>query len=257
MSNSSVSATKDFSMAFELTGKNALITGGTAGIGLAVAKRFIAHGAQVVISGRRDEGEDIASGIGALFIKSDLTDDLDIHCLFGQALSQLGDLHIVVNNAGCSLPESVIAEQDMVNFDQTFNLNFRAAYQVLQQAARHVSPGGSIINTASVAAMSGGAGGSAYYATKAAMVNLTKTAALELACKNIRVNVVSPGLIESEIWNDNLPHDWARAAVPLQRVGLGDEAAAVFHFLAADDSSYVTGANYLVDGGYCAGAVKR
>ena len=128
---------------------------------------------------------------------------------------------------------------------------------MLQLAAQRVTAGGSIINTASIVAMSGGAGASAYCASKAALVNLTKTAALELASKNIRVNAVSPGLIESEIWDGNIPYEMAKKIVPMQRVGGGDEAAAVFHFLASDDSSYVTGANYLVDGGYCAGPVMR
>lgn len=245
-------------MAFELTGKVALITGGTAGIGLAVAKRFIQHGARVFICGRRAEGEVIANEIGAHFIQSDLSKEQDIFTLFDNIQSQVAQLHVVVNNAGCSLPEKFIEDQqDMATFDQTFNLNVRAAYQVLQQAAHVVSPGGSIINTASVAAAMGGAGGSAYYASKAMLVSLTKSAALELASKNIRVNAVSPGMIESEIWGGTLPHDWARKDVPLQRVGTSDEAAAVFHFLASDEASYVTGANYLVDGGFCAGAASE
>lgn len=242
-------------MAFKLVKKKALITGGTAGIGLAVAKRFIKHGATVVITGRRDEGSRIASSIGASFIKADLTNDQDIIALFEQFKEQTGDLHIVVNNAGRADLGGLITEMDIDDFDQLFRLNMRAAYQVLQLAARTVVEGGSIINTASVAAASGGAKGSAYYASKAALVNLTKTAAIELASKNIRVNAVSPGLIESEIWNDNLPEDWAKKSVPMQRVGKADEAAAVYHFLASDEASYVTGANYLVDGGFCAGAV--
>ena len=242
-------------MAFDLTGKNVLITGGTAGIGLAVAKRFAKHGAHIVICGRRDEGKTIAENIGVQFIKADLSRDDEINQLFADTLKRLDSLDIVVNNAGCSIHGDVIEKQAVSAFDQVFNLNVRAAYQVLQQAARHVTPGGSIINTASVAATTAGGGGSAYYASKACIVSLTKTAALELASKPIRVNAVSPGLIESEIWNDSLPTDWAKRSVPLQRIGKADEAAAVYHFLAADDSRYVTGANYLVDGGFSAGAV--
>lgn len=243
--------------AFELIGKNALITGGTSGIGLAVAKRFVKYGANVVIGGRREAGDAIAKDIGAQFVQSDLTIDADINALFDQAKHLLGELHIVVNNAGRATSGALVAEQSMSQFDQLFNLNVRSAYQVLQLAAQRVVAGGSIINTASIAAMSGGGNGSVYYASKAAIVSLTKSAALELASKNIRVNAVSPGLIESEIWGDELPHESAKKCVPMQRIGTGDEAAAVFHFLASDDSSYVTGGNYLVDGGYCAGPVMR
>jgi len=244
-------------MAFELTNKTALITGGTSGIGLAVAKRFISHGASVMISGRRPEGEDIAKAIGARFCQADVTQKAELLNLFDQTQAELGDLHIVVNNAGKSINGALISEQNLADFDEVFQLNVRAAYQVLQLAAQRVVTGGSIINTASIAAVKGCSYSSVYYASKAALLSMTQTAALELACKSIRVNAVSPGLIESEIWEGNTPHAMAESIVPMQRVGSGDEAAAVFHFLACDDSSYVTGANYFVDGGFSAGPVMK
>lgn len=239
-------------MTFNVTGKRTLITGGTAGIGLAVAKRFALQGVSVVISGRREEGAVIAKEVGVKFIQADLGNDEELKQLFEQAETHLGGLDVVVNNAGTSGGEW-IADQSIEEFDRLIGLNVRAAFLVLQAAARRVQAGGSIINTASIVATEGGAGGSVYCASKAAIVSFTKSAALELAPKGIRVNAVSPGLIHSEIWKGHAPESWAKSRVPLGRMGEGDEAAAVYQFLASDAASYVTGANYLVDGGYSAG----
>jgi len=243
-------------MAFLLNGKRTLITGATAGIGLAVAKRFVAQGAEVVICGRRAEGHAIGEAIGAHFVQTDLTEAEAIKQLFLYARQHLGGLDVVINNACLAIAGKPITEQSVEQLDQLFDLNIRAAYQVMQQAAQCLGSGGVIINTASIAAAHGAAGGSAYYASKAALVSLTKTAALELAEQNIRVNAVSPGLIESEIWGGQTPDNLAEKIVPMKRVGSADEAAAVYQFLASDDASYITGANYLVDGGYSAGPVK-
>jgi len=244
-------------MTFMLNDKKVLITGATAGIGLAVAKRFIGHDATVLITGRRDEGETSASQIGAHFFKADLSQENSVIELFDYAQQVIGPLDCVINNAGQIKPPALIAEQSMDDFDAVMGLNLRAAYQVMQQAAIRLPAGGSIINTASIAGLEGSAYGSVYNATKAAIISLTKTAALELAHKNIRVNAVSPGLIESEIWNGKPPNDYAQQRVPLGRVGSADEAAAVFQFLASDEAGYITGANYLVDGGYSAGSAMK
>lgn len=240
-------------MAFSLKGKNVLITGSTSGIGLAIATRFIQYGAQVVVTGRRDSGEKIAAEIGARFIKADISKDQEIAYLFDQTQQLMGDLNVVINNAGMVKPHSPIIDQSVEDYDAVMNLNLRAAFQVLKLASQRVVSGGCIINTASVAARKGSPGIAAYGASKAALVHLTRSIAVELAPRNVRVNTVTPGLIRSEIWDDFAdPDALAKETVALQRVGEADEAAAVFHFLASDESSYVTGADYLVDGGYCA-----
>lgn len=244
-------------MAFELDRKRVLITGGTAGIGLAVARRFALHGAQVVICGRRDDGEDIASEIGAQFVRADMMVDSDINRLFSETKKLLGTVNVVINNAGIAYFTGDIWETDLADFDRIVNVNLRAAFQVLKLAPQYMVDGGTIINTASMSGLEGGSKLAVYAATKAALINLTKSSALELAPRNIRVNAVSPGPIRTEIWGDVDAETFAKVALPLARMGEVDECAAAFHFLAADDSAFITGTNLVVDGGYTCGLSQQ
>jgi NAD(P)-dependent dehydrogenase (short-subunit alcohol dehydrogenase family) len=244
-------------MAFSLQGKKTLITGGTAGIGLAVAKRFVEHGADVVISGRRENGEDIAAEIGVRFVRADMMVEADVASLVEQAAEMLGGFDVVVNNAGIADMTGPIAGTGLEMFDAQFAINVRAATQILSLVPGHMGSGGSIINTASISGTQGEPLLSAYGATKAALISLTKSAALELAGQNIRVNSVNPGPIYSEIWSDGAPDEYCKYTVPLGRVGEADEAAAPFQFLASNEASYVTGTQIAVDGGLCAGKSVR
>jgi len=240
-------------MAFSVENKRTLVTGGTAGIGLAVAERFVKHGAKVVISGRRENGAEIAAGMGAHFIRADMNVAEDVEKLVAEAAAHLGGFDVVINNAGIAENTGPITDSEMADYDAMFTINVRAAYQILKLVPAHMQAGGSIINTASISGTQGEPNLPAYGATKAALISLTKSAALNLAGREIRVNAVNPGPIYSEIWRNGVPEDYMRIAVPLGRAGQADEAAAPFHFLASDDASYITGTSIGVDGGLSAG----
>jgi NAD(P)-dependent dehydrogenase (short-subunit alcohol dehydrogenase family) len=240
-------------MAFSLKGKRTLITGGTAGIGFAIAKRFVEDGADVVISGRRDSGADIASEIGARFVRADMMVDADIEALVEKSVDMLGGLDVVVNNAGIAESNGGVEKSTPEEYDGQMDVNLKGVYRILQLVPRHMPSGGSIINTASISGTWGEPNLAIYGATKAAVISLTKSAALDLARQNIRVNAVNPGYIYSEIWTNGAPDDLSRVLVPMGRVGEADEAAAAYHFLASDDASYVTGSCITVDGGLTVG----
>ncbi len=244
-------------MPFSIAGKATLITGGTAGIGLATARHFTDQGANVVISGRRDSGAVIASDIGCHFIQTDMNTPKDIENLFSSATNHLGKLDVVINNAGVGGEVCSISDADMDIHDEVMTVNLRAAFYVIKLAPGHMNDGGTIINTASISGMEGEIGSSTYSASKAALINLTKTAALEMAPRNIRVNAISPGPVKSEIWEGEDPLEWSKLVIPLGRIGEPGEIATVFHFMASDAASYITGANLPVDGGYMSGSSKR
>jgi 3alpha(or 20beta)-hydroxysteroid dehydrogenase len=244
-------------MSFSIAEKATLITGGTAGIGYATARHFAKHGAKVVISGRRETGAEIAKQIGCYFVTADMASLQDIEQLFCDAKSHLGALDVVINNAGIGGEVRAIADTDMQDFESVININMRAAFKVLQLAPGYMNDGGSIINTASISGMEGEIGSSSYSASKAAIINLTKTSALELACRNIRVNAISPGPVKSEIWQGEDPLQWSRLVIPLGRIGESSELAEVFHFLASSAASFITGANLPVDGGYMSGRSRQ
>jgi len=243
-------------MPFSISGKNVLITGGTAGIGFATAEHFARHNANVVICGRRENGEEIAKSINCHFIRTDMSNHDDVERLFYKTVGLLGSLDVVINNAGGG-KDDLISETPMEDHDFTVMLNMRSAFHVLQLATLHLKDGGSIINTASIHGMRGVVKASTYAATKAALISLTKSAALELGSRGIRVNAVSPGLIKSEIWQGNDPIERSRITTPLGRMGEAEEIANVFHFLASDAASYITGANLPVDGGFMAGMTSQ
>ena len=239
---------------FSLEGLNAFITGGTAGIGLATAQRFRQAGANVAIIGRRAEGESIAAGMGAIFIRADVGEEDQLASAFAEAGATLGKLDIVMNNAAFDNTGPLIDESDATEFQRGIDVNLMSVYNGLRYGPRQMNDGGSIINISSLAAKMGPPGYSQYSAIKAAVCSLSLTAALELADRGIRVNSVLPG----SVWSEMLPKDhWEVAATeehaPLGRVGEAEEVAALCHFLASPDCRYITGQAVVIDGGVSRG----
>jgi NAD(P)-dependent dehydrogenase (short-subunit alcohol dehydrogenase family) len=238
---------------FSLKNKNAFITGGTAGIGLATARRFAEAGASVVIVGRRDASS-LAREIKGIAIQADVSKENELKAAFAEAESQLGKLDIVMNNAGIENTGPMIEESDANEFQRMIDINLLPVYNGLRYGPRHMNDGGSIINTSSDAALFGLPGYSQYAATKAAVTSLTQNAAMELVTRNIRVNAICPG----SIWSEMLPSDHPEVAIveklcPMGRIGEPEEVAALCHFLAASDCQYITGQAISIDGGISAG----
>jgi len=242
-----------------LNNKVAVVTGGSSGIGWATAQRFIADGAEVVITGRDQEALDAAVaelGDRATGIRGDVANLEDLDRLFAQVQEQFGRVDVLFANAGIApfVPFEAVTEE---HFDRLFNINVRGLFFTVQKALPLLSEGASVILNASVVAQSGLPNTSIYSATKAAVRSLGRTLAAELSPRGIRVNVVSPGLIETPLVGKlGLSQDeidaFAEQVVqqtPLGRPGKPEEIAATVAFLASDDASYFTGADLVADGG--------
>jgi NAD(P)-dependent dehydrogenase (short-subunit alcohol dehydrogenase family) len=241
---------------FSLKGKSAFITGGTSGIGLAVAKRFLAAGAAVAVSDITD-GTRVAEEIGAAFVHIDVADEQSVEGALAQAEAMLGKLDIVVNNAGVGDIGASIEETGSAMLERITAINQYGVFYGLKHAPKHMNDGGSIINTSSMAAYVCMPGTGAYTATKGAVLNLTRQSALELATRGIRVNAVCPGYIDTPMSGDAESYALAEAMTPLGRMGQVEDLVGAFHFLAADESSYYTGQSMQIDGGWTTGPTPR
>ncbi len=243
---------------YSLKGKCALITGGTSGIGLAVAENFIAAGASVIISGRRDEGEAIAEKIGARFLRCDATDEQAVKQCLADASETLGRIDILVVNAGTAADEGCIEEFDAGSMRALMDVNFNSVFYALKHSPAYLSDGASVIATGS-AAGSGitHAGSAVYAASKAAVAYLCRASAIELADRSIRVNAVCPALIaDTGMMTADDGGDEAKFLATLTafgRMGSLDEVVGAYNFLAGDGSTFITGQELRVDGGMTAG----
>jgi NAD(P)-dependent dehydrogenase (short-subunit alcohol dehydrogenase family) len=243
----------------KLTGKVAVVTGGSSGIGLATAKRFVEEGAYVFITGRRQSELDKAKaliGKNITTVQGDATVTADLDRLYETVRREKGRLDILVANSGLVEP---VAFEDVTeeHFDRTFDLNARATLFTAQKALPLMTNGGSIVLISSIAGNMGLPGYTTYSATKAASRSYARTWTKEFKDRGIRVNIVSPGPIDTPIIDSQADTkeaaDEIRAffasVIPLARMGRPEEVAAAALFLASDDSSFVAGIELSVDGG--------
>jgi len=244
----------------KLEGKVAVITGGSSGIGLATAKKFVEEGAYVFITGRRQsELETAVSQIGqnVTGVQSDVSKMADLDKLYAAVKEQKGNLDIVFANAGTGEFASLgqISEE---HFDKQFDVNVRGMLFTVQKALPLLRPGGSIVLNASIVSSTGSPAFSVYSATKAAVRSFARTWSVDLKERKIRVNAISPGIIPTPGYNTSLGMTQEQVdqfvessigSIPLGRPGTADEIAKAVVFLASDDSSYITGIELFVDGG--------
>jgi NAD(P)-dependent dehydrogenase (short-subunit alcohol dehydrogenase family) len=241
----------------DLSGKTAVITGGNSGMGYATAKKFKANGANVIITGRSAERVEVAAKeLGVKGIVADVANLSALDDLAGQVKNELGQLDILFVNAGIFAP-APIGQNTEEMFDTQMGINFKGAVFTIEKLLPLLKDGASIINLSSINAYTGMANTAIYAASKAALNAYTRTAATELAPRNIRVNSVNPGPVATSIFGKTgMPeadlNDFAAAMqnrIPLKRFGQPEDIANLVAFLASDDASFITGSEYNIDGG--------
>ena len=247
-----------------LQGKTALVTGASKGIGEAIARAYIREGASVVLADvDAAAGRAVAESLGeqAVFTRCDVSSESDVEAAVALAVERFSSLDVMVNNAGIGsdYDDPTAVESDVM--DRVMAVNQKGVMFGIKHAALAMGErGGSIVNIASIAALSGGTSGFIYTGTKGAVTALTRSAALHLGDRNIRVNALAPGIILTPIYEESFPPGVAEEVLghqtgtqqPLRRLGLGEDVAGPAVFLASDLSSHVTGQVIAVDGGYSA-----
>jgi 3-oxoacyl-[acyl-carrier protein] reductase len=248
-----------------LRDKIALVTGGTSGIGRAIAELFATEGAVVTITGRQEAlGRDVVAGIQeaggqAEFVPVDARHLPDVRRVTDVMTQRHGRLDILVNNAGISLPRTLL-ETSEEDFSAQFDINVRSMFFTTKWAAEIMARqgSGSIVSVASLSGIRGQEQRAAYCGTKGAVLQITRAAALELAASGVRVNAVSPGAVDTPLLRDARFAGHANqdelvadvgASLPLGRIGLPEDVAHAVLYLASDEASWVTGTNLVIDGG--------
>jgi NAD(P)-dependent dehydrogenase (short-subunit alcohol dehydrogenase family) len=240
-----------------LENKVVLVTGGSSGIGLATAQEFINQGARVIITGRRKQAiEQTASDIGATAFVADQASLLDIEDLAQKIKFQFGKIDVLFINAGITGASGLIGEASEENFDDVMDINLKGAYFTLSRFIPLLRDGGSVVILSSNVATLNMPQSSIYQASKAAINSIAKTAAMELADRKIRVNTVSPGPTRTGVLSRNydqqtVEHIWDKLAAdsPLKKIGTAEDVAKMVVYLSGDSASYITGADFVLDGG--------
>jgi NAD(P)-dependent dehydrogenase (short-subunit alcohol dehydrogenase family) len=247
-------------MMFSLQDKVAVITGAQQGVGLAIAKRFTAAGAKVVMADINEKAAERAKEIGAIYIKTDVSDEEQVKSLMAKTAELYGKIDILVNNAAIIIPEADIQNINTEAAKKLFDVNYFGYFFGIKHAVQYMPDGAAIVNIASNAGVQAFPGYAAYNSSKGAIIVLTKTVALELADRGIRVNSICPASIDTPMLY--LPGcenelEMGKYCWPLGRFCTAEEVAALAHFLAADDCKYITGEDIQIDGGYTAGIGRR
>lgn len=245
-------------MVMRFKDKVVVVTGGNRGIGLAITNRFVSEGARVAVIGTRPESVDpvveklTSEGADVKGYALNVADREAVENTFKQIEGDFGGIDVLVNNAGITR-DTLLMRMKEEDWDDVLDINLKGAFNCLKAVTRPMMKvrKGRIINISSVVGLTGNAGQANYSASKSGLFGLTKSAAKELATRNITVNAVAPGYIETEM--TDAVSDAARDAflnnIPLARPGQGDEVAAAIAFLASDDAAYITGQTVNVDGG--------
>ena len=239
----------------ELKGKSVFITGSTRGIGLAMAHKFASLGANIVLNGRREIGEELISefsdyGVQVIPISGDVSDSTDAKRMIEKAIEKLGSVDILVNNAGITKDKLMLklTEED---FEQVLKVNLVGAFNMTQAVLKPMTKArqGAIINVSSVVGLIGNVGQANYAASKAGLIGFTKSVAREVAARNVRVNAIAPGMIESDMTDvlSDKVKEATLAQIPMKRFGNTSEVAEVATFLARQE--YLTGQVIAIDGG--------
>jgi 3-oxoacyl-[acyl-carrier protein] reductase len=242
-------------MNIDLAGKNALVTGSTRGIGRAIAEALSGSGARVAVVGRDlARAEEAAADIGnnAKGFAADVSDTTAVAKLVGDVEGAFGSIDILVNNAGITRDNLVMRLKDE-DWDAVLDANLRGAFAAIRAVSRGMMKkrSGRIVNVASIVGIIGNKGQANYAASKGGLIALTKSVAKELGSRNILVNAVAPGLIETEMTAAMTAdaRNGMSAMIPLERLGTASDVAGVVAFLASDLASYITGQTFVVDGG--------